>query len=80
MTKEEIFNQIKDTLAESLEIEPDQITLETDIVDDLHADSISIMEFTLALEDEFDIEISDEDADRIITIGNVVDYIAEQKA
>ncbi|OFI48489.1 acyl carrier protein [Floricoccus tropicus] len=80
MTKEEIFNQIKDTLAESLEIEPDQITLETDIVDDLHADSISIMEFTLALEDEFDIEISDEDADRIITIGNVVDYIAEKKA
>lgn len=80
MTKEEIFNQIKNTLAESLEIEPDQITLETDIVDDLHADSISIMEFTLALEDEFDIEISDEDADRIITIGNVVDYIAEQKA
>lgn len=80
MTKEEIFNQIKDTLAESLEIEPDQITLETDIVDDLHADSISIMEFTLALEDEFDIEISDDDADRIITIGNVVDYIAEKKA
>ncbi|WEV45208.1 acyl carrier protein [Streptococcaceae bacterium ESL0687] len=80
MTKEEIFNQIKTTLVENLEVNPESITVDTDIVDDLHADSISIMEFTLALEDEFNIEISDEDAEKIITIGNVIDYIADQKA
>ncbi|WEV60702.1 acyl carrier protein [Streptococcaceae bacterium ESL0729] len=80
MTKEEIFNQIKTTLVENLEVDPESITVDTDIVDDLHADSISIMEFTLALEDEFNIEISDEDAEKIITIGNVIDYIADKKA
>lgn len=78
MTKEEIFKKIQTTLAESLEIDIDQINLDTNISDDLGADSISIMEFTLSLEDEFDIEVSDEDAEKITTIGNVVDYVSEK--
>jgi acyl carrier protein len=80
MNKDEIFSKIKETLADSLEISADQLTMDTNIVDDLHADSISIMEFTLALEDAFGIEVSDDDADKIKTLGNVVDYVTEQTA
>lgn len=54
------------------------ITLDTNIVEDLNTDSISLMEFTLALEDEFGIEISDEDAEHILTLGQVVDYVSEK--
>ncbi|GFH40465.1 acyl carrier protein [Pseudolactococcus insecticola] len=80
MTKSEIFNKIKATLVESLDVDPETITESTNIVDDLQADSISIMEFTLALEDEFGIEISDEDAEHILTIGQVSDYISQKIA
>lgn len=63
---------------ETLELDADHVTLETNIVEDLGADSISLMEFTLALEDEFGIEISDEDAEHILTLGQVVDYVSNK--
>lgn len=63
---------------ETLELDADHVTLETNIVEDLGADSISLMEFTLALEDEFGIEISDEDAEHILTLGQVVDYVSDK--
>jgi acyl carrier protein len=78
--KAELFAIIKANLVETLELDADQITLETNIVDDLGADSISLMEFTLALEDEFDIEISDEDAEHILTLGQVVAYVSDKTA
>ena len=58
MSKEDLFAKIKENLVETLELDVDHVTLETNIVEDLGADSISLMEFTLALEDEFGIEIS----------------------
>jgi acyl carrier protein len=73
MTKEEILARIQEMIAETLEIDGSTVTENTSIIDDLGADSISIMEFTLALEDEFNIEISDEDAENIRTIGDVVE-------
>ena len=63
---------------DTLELDADHVTLETNIVEDLGADSISLMEFTLALEDEFGIEISDEDAEHILTLGQVVDYVSDK--
>jgi acyl carrier protein len=75
MTKEEILSRIQEMIAETLEIDGSTVTEATSIVDDLGADSISIMEFTLALEDEFNLEISDEDAENIRTIGDVVNYV-----
>jgi acyl carrier protein len=79
MTKEEILARIQEMIAETLEIDGSTVTENTSIIDDLGADSISIMEFTLALEDEFNIEISDEDAENIRTIGDVVEYVASHQ-
>ena len=78
MSKEDLFFMIKENLVETLELDVDHVTLETNIVEDLGADSISLMEFTLALEDEFGIEISDEDAEHILTLGQVVDYVSDK--
>ncbi|WP_228461958.1 acyl carrier protein [Lactococcus hodotermopsidis] len=75
MTKDELFIKIKNNLVETMTLEADNVTLATNIVSDLGADSISLMEFTLALEDEFGIEISDEDAETILTLGQAVDYV-----
>ena len=78
ISKEDLFAKIKENLVETLELDADHVTLETHIVEDLGADSISLMEFTLALEDEFGIEISDEDAEHILTLGQVVDYVSNK--
>lgn len=78
ISKEDLFAKIKENLVETLELDADNVTLETNIVEDLGADSISLMEFTLALENEFGIEISDEDAEHILTLGQVVDYVSNK--
>ena len=78
ISKEDLFSKIKENLVDTLELDADNVTLETNIVEDLGADSISLMEFTLALEDEFGIEISDEDAEHILTLGQVVDYVSNK--
>ena len=78
ISKEDLFAKIKENLVETFELDADNVTLETNIVEDLGADSISLMEFTLALEDEFGIEISDEDAEHILTLGQVVDYVSNK--
>ena len=78
ISKEDLFAKIKENLVETLELDADHVTLETNIVEDLGADSIRLMEFTLALEDEFGIEISDEDAEHILTLGQVVDYVSNK--
>lgn len=78
ISKDVLFTKIKDNLVKTLDLDPELITLDTNIVEDLNTDSISLMEFTLALEDEFGIEISDEDAEHILTLGQVVDYVSEK--
>lgn len=78
ISKEALFVKIKESLVKTLDLDAETITLESNVVEDLNADSISLMEFTLALEDEFGIEISDEDAEHILTLGQVVDYISEK--
>lgn len=78
ISKEALFAKIKESLVKTLNLDAETITLESNVVEDLNADSISLMEFTLALEDEFGIEISDEDAEHILTLGQVVDYISEK--
>lgn len=75
MTKEEIFAKLKAMIAENFEIDPDKITPETSFKDDLDADSIDIVEFILALEDEFKEEIPDEEAEKLMTVQQAVDYI-----
>ncbi len=74
---EEIFETIRQVIAEQLDIDEDEITLETSFVDDLDADSLDVVELMMALEEEFDLEISEEDAEKITTVSDVVAYISE---
>ncbi len=69
-----IFDRIKALVAEQLRADEGKITLETTF-DELDADSLDVVELIMALEDEFDIEIPDEDAEKIKTVGDAVEYI-----
>lgn len=75
VTYEEVFSKVIKIISNHFEIDTEKVTDELNIKDDLKADSISIMEFILELEDEFGTEISDEDAEQIETVGDAVDYI-----
>ena len=75
MSEEEIFNKIKDMIADNFDVDKDKITEETNFMDDLDADSIDLVEFILQLEDEFGAEIPDDEAEKIKTIGDAVSYI-----
>ena len=74
---DKIFETVKQITAEQLDIDEDEITLETSFVDDLDADSLDVVELMMALEEEFDLEISEEDAEKITTVSDVVAYISE---
>ena len=75
MSEEEIFNKIKDLIADNFDVDKDKITKSTSFTDDLDADSIDLVEFILQLEDEFGSEIPDDDAQKIKTVGDAVSYI-----
>ena len=75
MTREEVFPKVASLMAKHFNVEESSITDATDIENDLQADSIKVMELVLDMEDEFDIEISDEDAENIKTVGQVVDFL-----
>lgn len=70
-----IFDKVKDIISDQLGIDADEITMESSFTDDLGADSLDIVELIMALEGEFDLEIPDEDAEKINTVGDVVEYI-----
>ena len=69
----------KEVIIEQLAVEEDAIKLETSFIDDLGADSLDIVELIMALEDELDMEIADEDAEKFVTVSDVVEYIKEHK-
>ncbi|MFC6208025.1 MULTISPECIES: acyl carrier protein [Levilactobacillus] len=75
MTRAEIFDKIADIIADRFETDRDAINEQLNFKQDLDADSIDFVEFVLELEDTFGAEISDEDAEKLNTIGEVVDYI-----
>ena len=70
-----IFEKVQEKVADQLSIDPEDVTMESSFIDDLGADSLDIVELLMALEEEFDIEIPDEEAEKLITVGDVVDYI-----
>jgi acyl carrier protein len=80
MTREEVFTKVANVIANHFEVDAAQVQDSMSIKDDLNADSISVMEFVLELEEEFGTEISDEDAEQIQTVGAAVDYIANHSA
>lgn len=74
----DIFETVKSVVAEQLGVDESEITMESSFNDDLEADSLDIVELMMALEDEFKIEISDDEAGKISTIGDVVEYIKDR--
>ena len=77
MSTEEIFEKVKEIIVEQLGVAEASVTMEASFIDDLGADSLDIVELVMALEEEFDIEIPDADAEKVVTVGDVVDYIKE---
>ncbi len=71
------FDKVKAIVIDQLGAEDSAVTMEASFVDDLGADSLDIVELIMALEEEFDIEIPDEDAEKISTVGDAVNYIKE---
>lgn len=70
-----VLEKVKMILADQLEVEEDTITADTDIQDDLGADSLDIVDLIMSLEDEFEIEVPDEDIEKLRTVGALVSYI-----
>jgi acyl carrier protein len=77
---EEVLSKVKSIVAEKLGIEEDKIKPESAFADDLDADSLDIVDLIMALEEEFNIEIPDEEAEKIATVGDAVDYIEEKSS
>ncbi|MCR5089778.1 MAG: acyl carrier protein [Oscillospiraceae bacterium] len=73
------FEQVRNALAQQFELDPETITPDTNLIDDLGADSLDVVELIMSLEDEFGISISDEDAANLITVGRIVDYLENLK-
>lgn len=77
MNQEEIFDKVKEIIIEQLGVTESVITAEASFIDDLGADSLDIVELIMALEEEFDLEIPDSDAEKVVTVGDVVEYIKD---
>ena len=76
MEESDIFSRVKEVIGEQLGIDDlDTITIETTFIDDLGADSLDLVELIMALEEEFDLQIPDGEAEKITTVGDVVEYI-----
>jgi acyl carrier protein len=78
MKKEEILTKVKAVVAEKLNVGEDQVTEEAKFVEDLGADSLDQVELIMALEDEFELKIPEEEAEKLTTVGSAVDYVLKK--
>ena len=75
MNTEEVFEKVKAIIVEQLGVAETSVEMDSSFIDDLGADSLDIVELVMALEEEFDMEIPDADAEKVVTVGDVVEYI-----
>ncbi len=78
-SREEIFERVKAVLSEQLGVDESEITEDASFQDDLDADSLDLVELIMELEDNFGMKIPDEDAQKITTVGQAVDYVAQHQ-
>jgi acyl carrier protein len=78
MAEKSIEEKVKDIIVEQLGVNPEQVTPQASFIEDLGADSLDIVELVMAFEEEFSVEVPDEDAEKLQTVGDVVKYIEER--
>ena len=78
MNKDDVFARLKELIVELLEIDESEITMEASFMDDFGADSLDIIELLTAVEEAFGVEIPDEDAEKLTSVGAVIDYLKEK--
>jgi acyl carrier protein len=74
-----VFEKIRQIICDQLELDESKVTLSSNIVEDLGADSLDLVDLIMSLEDEFDVEVPDEEIEKIKTIGDMVNYIENKK-
>ena len=72
-----VFEKVREILCDQLDLEEDKVTMDSDIVEDFEADSLDVVDLVMSLEDEFSIEIPDEEIENIKTVGDIVKYIED---
>ena len=78
MNQVEVFEKVKKIVVEQLEVTPEEIKEDSSFANDLRADSLDIVELVMALEESFNIEIPDEDAEKMDTVGKAVEHISQK--
>ena len=72
-----MFERVQEIIADKLSVDAEEITMDSEFIEDLNADSLDIVELIMALEDELELEIPDEDVEKFVNVGDVVNYIKE---
>ncbi|MEQ1852285.1 MAG: acyl carrier protein [Chthoniobacteraceae bacterium] len=80
MSEKSTYEKVKDIIVEQLGVNPEQVTETASFIEDLGADSLDTVELVMAFEEEFGVEVPDEDAEKLQTVGNVVEYIDKKIA
>ena len=79
MSEQEIFEKVKEIVVNQLGVSEEQVTLEANFIDDLSADSLDIVKVVMSIEETFGMEVADDAAEKIVTVGDVVYYIKNNK-
>ncbi|MFQ3670328.1 MAG: acyl carrier protein [Verrucomicrobiia bacterium] len=79
MSEKSIEERVKQIIVDNLSVNAEQVTPEAKFIEDLGADSLDVVELVMAFEEQFDVEVPDEDAEKLLTVGDVVKYIEDKE-
>ena len=80
MAEKSVETRVREIIVEQMDVNPDQVTLDAKFIEDLGADSLDVVELVMALEEEFGSEIPDEEAEKLLSVGDVVKYIEDLRS